>query len=108
MKMTKKIFNEAVDLDLTSEKYDELYYTIKEKLDVYDILGIFRVDKEGLLYQALLEWYEHKGIDPVDYEDNDYIYFTHGYGYSLYDDLVGGNGSTEAQKEFLDYINSID
>lgn len=108
MIMNKRIFNEAKDLDLTNEKYDDLYFTIKEKLDVYDILGIFRVDKEGLLYQALLKWYEHKKINPVDYEDNDYIYFTHGYGYVLYDDIVGGNGSTEKQKEFLDYINSID
>lgn len=108
MLMTKRIFNEAVDLDLTSEKYDDLYFTIKEKLDVYEILGIFRVDKESLLYQALMKWYEYKKINPVDYEDNDYIYFTHGYGYALYDDIVGGNGSTEKQKEFLDYINSID
>lgn len=108
MMITKRIFNEAKDLDLTSEKYEDLYFTIKEKLNVYDILGIFRVDKEGLLYEALQIWYEHKKIDPVDYEDNDYIYFTHGYGYALYDDIVGGNGSSEKQKEFLDYINSID
>ena len=65
------------------------------------------MDKESLLYQALQAWYEHKKINPVDYEDDNYIYFTHGYGYALYDDIVGGNGSTEAQKEFLDYINSV-
>lgn len=108
MMMTKRIFNEAVDLDLTQEKYDDLYWTIKEKLDVYEILGIFRVDKESLLYQALQAWYEYKKINPVDYEDDNYIYFTHGYGYALYDDIVGGNGSTEAQNEFLEFINSID
>lgn len=108
MLMTKRIFNEAKDLDLTNEKYDDLYFTIKEKLDVYDILGIFRVDKESLLYQALQAWYEYKKINPVDYEDDNYIYFTHGYGYALYDDIVGGNGSSEKQKEFLDFINSID
>lgn len=108
MLMNKRIFSEAMDLDLTSEKYDDLYFTIKEKLDVYEILGIFRVDKESLLYQALQAWYEYKKINPVDYEDDNYIYFTHGYGYALYDDIVGGNGSSEKQKEFLDYINSID
>ena len=108
MLMNKRIFDEVKDLDLTNEKYDDLYFTIKEKLDVYDILGIFRVDKESLLYEALQAWYEHEKINPVDYEDDNYIYFTHGYGYALYDDLVGGNGSTEKQKEFLDYINSID
>ena len=108
MLMNKRIFNEVKDLDLTQEKYDDLYWTIKEKLDVYDILGIFRVDKESLLYQALQAWYEYKKINPVDYEDDNYIYFTHGYGYALYDDIVGGNGSSEKQKEFLDYINSID
>lgn len=75
---------------------------------VEGIVEVPSCDKEGLLYQALMKWYEHKKINPVDYEDNDYIYFTHGYGYALYDDLVGGNGSTELQKEFLDYINSID
>lgn len=108
MLMNKRIFDEVKDLDLTNEKYDDLYFTIKEKLDVYDILGIFRVDKEGLLYEALQAWYEHEKINPVDYEDDNYIYFTHGYGYSLYDDIVGGNGSSEKQKEFLDFINSID
>ena len=108
MLINKRIFDEVKDLDLTNEKYDDLYFTIKEKLDVYDILGIFRVDKEGLLYEALQAWYKHKEINPVDYEDDNYIYFTHGYGYALYDDIVGGNGSTEAQNEFLEFINSID
>lgn len=108
MLMNKRIFKEALDLDLTSEKYDDLYWTIQEETGIDDIIGIFQVDKESFLYQALQAWYKYKDIDPVDYEDSDYAYFIHGANYAIYDELVGGNGSTEAQKEFLDYINSID
>ena len=108
MMMTKRIFNEVNDLDLTEYKFLDLYYEISEATGIDDILGVFAIDKEGLLYQALQAWYKHKKINPVDYEDDNYIYFTHGYGYALYDDIVGGNGSTEAQNEFLEFINSID
>ncbi|GET05394.1 hypothetical protein SY212_04240 [Ligilactobacillus agilis] len=105
MEFTKRIFNEAVDLDLSSENTDEIYCVISEHLGIDDIIGIFQVSKNSMLYDALMKWYEYKGIDPVDYEDNDAIYFTHGCNYAIYDDLVGGNGSSEAQKEFLDFLN---
>ena len=108
MMITKRIFKEVNDLDLTEYKFLDLYYEISEATGIDDILGVFAIDKEGLLYQALQAWYKHKKINPIDYEDDKFVYITHGYGYSLYDDLVGGNGSSEAQNEFLEYINSID
>lgn len=105
MEITKRIFNEAVDLDLSSESTDEIYCIISEHLGIDDIIGIFQVNKNSMLYDFLMEWYGYKGINPVDYEDDKAIYFTHGCGYAIYDDLVGGNGSSEAQKEFLDFLN---
>lgn len=107
MQFTKKIFNEAVDYQFNPEAFNNpsIFYTLTEVTGDEYIIGAFQVNKNSLLYDALMEWYEYKGIDPVDYENDKAIYITHGCGYAIHDALIGGNGSSEAQNEFLEFLN---
>ena len=103
--ITSAIFKYATDLDLN--KNQDLCSTIKKKTGVSKINGIFKVSKATMLYVMLTEWYEHRGINPVSYEDKDNLYFIHDGNHKLntmYDSLVGGNGSGKVQDDFLKYM----
>lgn len=94
--ITRAIFKYATDLDLN--KNQDLCSTIKKKTGV---------SKATMLYVMLTEWYEHRGINPVSYEDKDNLYFIHDGNHKLntmYDSLVGGNGSGKVQDDFLKYM----
>lgn len=103
--ITRAIFKYATDLYLN--KNQDLCSTIKKKTGVSKINGIFKVSKATMLYVMLTEWYEHRGINPVSYEDKDNLYFIHDGNHKLntmYDSLVGGNGSGKVQDDFLKYM----
>ena len=105
--ITRAIFKCAIDLDLN--KNQELCSTIKKKTRVSKINGIFKVSKVTMLYVMLTEWYEHIGINPISYEDKDNLYFIHDSNHALntmYDSLVGGDGSGKTQDDFLKYMFS--
>ena len=103
--ITRAIFKYAIDLDLN--KNQELCSTIKKKTRVSKINGIFKVSKVTMLYVMLTEWYEHIGINPISYVDKDNLYFIHDSNHALntmYDSLVGGDGSGKTQDDFLKYM----
>ena len=112
MWISERIFNEAVDVNLTSEEGYELCLAICENTDLEtdDIIGVFEVRKDSLLYEALTNWYWQKGISytPYEYEDATSIYFKHGYNYKLSDEFVGGDGSGRKTKEFLNWLNEVE
>lgn len=112
MWISERIFNEAVDVNLASEEGYELCLAICENTDLEtdDIIGIYRVEKDSLLYEALTNWYWQKGISytPYEYEDATAIYFEHGYNYKTSDEFVGGDGSGRKTKEFLRWLNEFD
>ena len=103
--ITRAIFKYATDLDLN--KNQDLCSMIKKKTGVSKINGIFKVSKATMLYVMLTEWYEHIGINPVSYEDKDNLYFIYDGNHKLntmYDSLVGGNGSGKVQHDLLKYM----
>ena len=100
--ITRAIFKYATDVDLNENQ--ELCSTIKKKTGVSKINAIFKVSKTTMLYVMLTEWYEHRGINPVSYEDKDNLYFIHDGNHKLntmYDSLVGGNGSGKVQDDIV-------
>lgn len=111
MWISERIFNEAVDVNLASEEGRELCLAMCENTDLEtdDIIGIYRVEKDSLLYDCLYHYWWQKGIRyPFYYEDATAVYFEHGYNYKTSDEFVGGDGSGRKTKEFLRWLNEFD
>ena len=79
--------------------------------EMSNIIGLFAVPKDAPLYDLLVEW--HGDYDTMmetvrnAFEDDENLYFVTGTGYSLFDaDLLGGNGNSETQAEFEEWLKS--
>lgn len=127
-KITEAIFNEIQEVEnswegyennsyvLTQVAYKEMYEEDKENDDAVfetleNIIFIGSINKDSLLYNALVKWYEYKGKKMSEevrsyVEDNENIYYVTGCGYdNISADLLGGSADGMAKKEFMKWIN---
>lgn len=140
--ITSAIFNEIIEfnfntLDNLEENYQVLYQLAQKELNInkdecseqeYDdmindeinqLISVKMIHKEGLLYHALLKWYNRnedhnlngyslKVLENVRSAvlEGDYLYYVTGCGYdTISSDLLGGSADGEAKYEFLKWIN---
>lgn len=134
--ITEAIFNEIQEVEFNWENYNygnntdvfnelainETHEDISEFEDessyhdavfetLENIIFIGSISKKGLLYNAIVKWYEYKDKSMKEeirsyIEDNNHIYFVTGYGYDTIDkDLLGGSADGMARKEFMQWIN---
>lgn len=125
MIIDERIFNEVESVDLSDysfyeenfnllyelaskEAYSDSEEAIEEALS--NIISVYRIHLDSLLYKALLDWYG--GFANLEDRvrscvlDGDYIYFITGCGYDIISaDLLGGSADGEAKKEFLKFLN---
>lgn len=82
-----------------------------------NIIRVLRINQDGLLFQALMEWYGGTRENVLsnirsaydNYIEDGYLYYVTGIGYdTISNDLLGGTTDGDATKQFLEYINSID
>ena len=127
-KITEAIFNEIQEVENTWEGYENNSYALtqlayKEMDQEYienddavfetldSIIFIGSINKDSLLYSALVKWYKHKGDNIEEeirsyVEDNENIYYVTGSGYdTISADLLGGSADGMARKEFMQWIN---
>jgi len=136
MRITDKLFNEIETLTIGDlfnqeefELVDDLAYEeldedtieeiksdedLQEVIDenVASIIHIHKVNRNGLLYQALIEWFEgspHNILSHIRsglYGDDGNLYFVSGVGYDIVDtDLLNGSGSGATKQQFLEFLN---
>ena len=96
---------------LDRDEYDEIaYYLVEQHPEEEDFINLFRFSIYSALYELLEQWYEEQGEDMEYkirgyYENDDYIYFITGSGYSLYSsDLLGGSADGRAEREFDEFV----
>jgi len=142
--ITSAIFNEIEELDINGENFESFYhilyklaennlnFSIEEKENMSDnelesaidremdeIISVYRISKDGLLYQALLKWHnrnENHNLNEYSLKvlenvrsavlDDDYLYYVTGCGYdTISADLLGGTADGQAKYDFLKWIN---
>ena len=109
------------DVEATEEN-DDIWYAVAENMvengdykgyDVMevmsDIIHLWKIDKNSMLYDYLLKWYgsEEELLKKVRdvYNTNDAIYFVTGSGYAFFDnDLLGGNADGTTEKKFEEFM----
>ena len=144
-KITSAIFNEIEEVEFNSTEAYEEYYSVMYKLaenelclsedekenmsndelqeniddEMNNIISVKRIHKEGLLFHALLKWYNrNENHNLNDYSlkvlenvrsavlDDEYLYYVTGYGYdTISSDLLGGTSDGQAKYDFLKWIN---
>ncbi len=125
MIIDERIFNEVESVDLSDYSFFEenfnLLYELASKEAYSDdeevieealsnIISVYRIHLDSLLYKALLEWYG--GFANLEESvrsctlDGNYIYFVTGCGYDIISaDLLGGSADGKAKKEFIEFLN---
>ena len=141
--ITSAIFNEIEELDINGENFESFYHIMYElaenELDLSpdekenmshnelesaidremdEITSVYRISKDGLLYQALLKWHnrnENQNLNGHSLKvlenvrsavlDDDYLYYVTGCGYdTISSDLLGGTSDGQAKYDFLKWI----
>ena len=109
-----RIREAGYDPDDTSDLTDEQ----RQEIDETEIYAIHRFSVDSLLWAGLFEWYQgsqgiidHVRSAILDRRDwsitGGSIWFVSGIGYDWIDsDLLGGNGSGETRKRFIDMLNT--
>ena len=125
MIIDERIFNEVESVDLSDysfyeenfnllyelaskEAYSDSEEAIEEALS--NIISVYRIHLDSLLYKALLDWYgEFATLEESVRSctlDGDYIYFVAGCGYDIISaDLLGGSADGKAKKDFIEFLN---
>lgn len=95
-----------------NEDDPEFEGVLYDEIDSY--AKLFCIRTNSALYSLLEQWYKDQNLDMTEnirnyYEDayGNYIYFTAGGGYEIFDaDLLGGDGSGITQNAFDDFVDS--
>ena len=89
---------------------DEYALSEMASQEAADIINLWRIPTDSRTYGYLLEWYDHIGKDMDSnirscFYEKGCLFFVTGTGYAIFSsDLLGGNASGIARKEFEDFI----